>query len=147
ETEPVGYWPRWEFVWSLTAFSAVLARLQPKPSGRPLVALSFAAGGAAVWSALVVGGVWLTWYHRPLDRLRAVVPGKIYMSAMPTARGLKLAHARHRFKTVINLFPEDTPYRSPRLPEELRFVEKYGLRYVGSPSDVESANDFLDLTL
>ncbi len=42
--------------------------------------------GAAGWLALVAAGIWLTWYHRPLARLRAVVPGTIYISAMPTAR-------------------------------------------------------------
>ena len=82
--------------------------------------------GASAWYALVVGGIWMTWYHRPLDQLRTVEPGKIFISAMPTARGLEIAHGRHRFKTIINVFPEDTAQRSPRLPEELAFVDAVG---------------------
>ena len=63
----------------------------------------------AAWLVLVVAGIDLTWYHRPLARLKVVEPGKIYMSAMPTLRGpgsrLMLGI---RFRTIINLFPEET---------------------------------------
>jgi hypothetical protein len=145
--EPIGYWPRWEFVWGLVAFAALLLRTFPRANlNRRRLVLRFTSG-ALVWYGLVAGGIWLTWYHRPLERLRAVVPGKIYISAMPSYNGLVLAQERHRFKTIINLFPEDTPQRSPKLPQELRFVKERGLRYVASPSDVEASNDFLDLTL
>jgi hypothetical protein len=149
DVEPFGYWPRWAFVWALVAFALALVRLMPERSparpSRASLALPLAAAG--IWCALVVGGITLTWYHRPLDRLRAVVPGKIYMSAMPTAKGLEVANARHHFKTIINLFPEDTSLRSPRLPAELKFAETHNVRYVGSPTGVSSSNDFLDLTL
>ena len=40
-----------------------------------------------------------------------------------------------RGRTVINLFPEYTPERSPLLPDELRFVRDHGLAYVGSEQD------------
>ena len=71
------------------------------------------------------------------------------MSAMPTLRGLEVAHARHRFRTIINLFPEDTPLRSPLLPDELKFAREHGIHYVGSPSDPSepASNAFLDQTL
>ena len=145
--EPAGYWPRWAFVWALVLYAAMLLRLWPgRPPGLRAGAV-MAAGGSGLWFALVVGGVWLSWYHRPLERLREVVPGKIFISAMPTARGLEIAQARHHFKTIINLFPEDTPLRSPRLPEELRFVAQHHLRYVRSPASVADSDDFLDLTL
>lgn len=62
-------------------------------------------------------------------------------------RGLEIAQRRHRFKTIINLFPEDTPQRSPRFDEELRFAREHGLTYVLSPSDISSSNAFLDKTL
>jgi hypothetical protein len=148
--EPAGYWPRWAFVCGLVAFSAALVRILPRDRERGngwRVALRLGLGGVIAWYALVAAGIGLTWYHRPIERLRAVVPGRIYMSAMPTRRGLEIAQARHHFKTIINLFPEDTPWRSPRLPEETEFAERHGLRYVGSPSDVASSNAFLDLTL
>lgn len=146
--EPVGYWPRCAFAFGLLAFDLALVR-----AGLPLLPnvltrrIAVAGFSVASWFVLVAGGIGLTWYHRPLERLRTVVPGRIYISAMPTERGLAIAHSRHHFKTIINLFPEDTPLRSPRLPEELRFARSHGIRYVGSPSDEESANRFLDQTL
>ncbi|WP_406696123.1 protein tyrosine phosphatase [Singulisphaera sp. Ch08] len=148
--EPVGYWPRWSFVLGLLAFDLALLKAIPKPPApapsRIRVATSLGLSSLA-WFALVVGGISLTWYHRPLSRLRTVVPGKIYISAMPTKRGLEVAQARHHFKTIINLFPEDTPQRSPILPDELQFAKEHGIQYVGSPSDEESSSRFLDQTL
>jgi hypothetical protein len=148
--EPAGYWPRWAFVGALVAYASALVRVMPPRTdrARKLCALAgYSLAGVGVWYALVAGGIGLTWYHRPIDRLRAVVPGKIYISAMPTARGLEVANGRHHFKTIINLFPEDTPLRSPRLPQELRFARRNGIHYVGSPSDVALSNAFLDETL
>ena len=145
--QPFGYWPRWEFVLGLAAFSCLLLRVFPRANlDRRRLVLQVAAG-LPVWYGLVLCGIWLTWYHRPIERLRTVVPGRIYMSAMPTYKGLVVAQQRHHFKTIINLFPEDTPLRSPRHPDELRFAKGHGVRYVGSPSDVSSSNAFLDLTL
>jgi predicted protein tyrosine phosphatase len=146
--EPVGYWPRWALVWGLIAFDLALVRALPALG--PWVhwrrwALTF--GGGAAWFGLVVGGIWLTWYHRPLSRLHTVEPGKIYISAMPTARGLAIAQARRHFKTIINLFPEDTPERSAHLPEELEFARAHGIRYIGNTSDAAASDAFLDRTL
>jgi hypothetical protein len=146
--EPVGYWPRWALVWSLIAFGLALVRLMP-PLGirsRPR-RVGVWLLGASAWYALVVAGIGLTWYHRPLARLRAVEPGKIFISAMPTARGLEVAHQRHKFKTIINVFPEDTPQRSPILPDELAFVRSHGIHYLGNSSDVDDSDAFLDETL
>ena len=147
--EPVGYWSRCAFALALVAFSAALVRLQPTGPGtkRWLARACHASAGVVLWCILVLSGIELTWYHRPIDRLRTVVPGRIYMSAMPTARGLEVAQSRHHFKTIINLFPEDTPYRSPRLPDELRFASTHNVTYYGSPADAASSNEFLDLTL
>ncbi len=149
DVEPFGYWPRWAFVWALVAFCAALVRLQPiRHEARPRRALLLRVGcGISIWFVWVAAGIELTWFHRPIDRLRAVVPGKIYMCAMPTARGLEIAQNRHHFKTIINLFPEDTPYRSPILPDELRFAREHGVSYHGSPAEVSASNAFLDETL
>jgi len=174
--EPEGYWPRWAMIWGLLAFDLGLVielahglrsaekwedivtdRAGTTPPDPP-----FARGGKnrvrpllvlplllPSWLLLVVAAIALTWYHRPLARLKVVEPGRIYISAMPTLRGLKVAHARHPFRTIINLFPEVTPFGSPLLPDELRFAREHGIRYVGSPADPsESASSaFLDLTL
>ncbi len=113
----MGYWPRWSFLIGLMAFDLALLKAIPKPPApsRLRVATSLSLS-TLVWFVLVAGGVGLTWYHRPLSRLRTVEPGKIYISAMPTKRGLEVAQQRHHFKTIINLFPEDTPLRHPLLP-------------------------------
>jgi hypothetical protein len=148
--EPAGYWPRWALVWALIAFALVLVRLFP-PLPPPLRTWLGCAGlglvGASAWFALVCGGIGLTWYHRPLARLRTVAPGKVYISAMPTPRGLEIAYRRHHFKTIINLFPEDTPLRSPLYPQERAFARAHGIHYIVSPSDVASSDAFLDETL
>ncbi len=146
--EPAGYWPRWAFVWGQIAFSLAMVRLFPPLGirGWPGKA-SLGLVGASAWLMLVVGGVWLTWYHRPLARLRTVEPGKIFLSAMPTARGLEVAQRRHHFKTIINVFPENTPLRSPILPDELAFARAHGIRYLGNPSDSDASDAFLDETL
>jgi protein tyrosine phosphatase (PTP) superfamily phosphohydrolase (DUF442 family) len=146
--EPAGYWPRWCLVWSLIAFGLALVRLFPTLGlGSWRWRLGVGVLGTSAWYALVVAGIALTWYHRPLERLRTVEPGKIYISAMPTPRGLAIAQQRHHFKTIINLFPEDTPLRSPLFPQEQAFARAHGIHYVYSPADVASSNAFLDETL
>lgn len=143
---PPGYLPRWAFAIGMAAFALGLVRALPLPArGWRRPALLTTAGAA--WCALAVLGIDLTWYHRPISRLRTVVPGRIYLSAMPTYRGLEVARGRHKFKTIINLFPEDTPLRSPYFPEELRFVREHNINYVRSPVGVAEADAFLDRTL
>jgi predicted protein tyrosine phosphatase len=147
--EPQGYWPRWSMIGGMFAFMLVLA-IEIIPVSRLFSQRWLLLPvGSACWLALVVSGIWLTWYHRPLARMKEVVPGKIYISAMPTRRGLEVAQRRHHFRTIINLFPEQTAQRSPLLPDELRFVRDHKIRYVSSPSDAsESASSaFLDQTL
>jgi protein tyrosine phosphatase (PTP) superfamily phosphohydrolase (DUF442 family) len=105
-------------------------------------------GALVAWAVLVAGGLALIWLHRPLDRFRAIVPGRIFISGMPTRRGLEVAHRRHRFKTIVNLFPEDLPgLRSPLLDDEVRFAHAHGITYVGSPAGAAQADAFLDRTL
>ncbi len=149
--EPLGYWPRWSYTLGILAFDLALVGML---TGAPRPAFSrralLATGGAAGWFALVVGGIWITWYHRPLNRLKTVESGKIYMSAMPTKEGLEVAQARHHFKTIINLFPENTRLRSPRLPDELKFAKDHGIRYIGNPArenEDDESSAFLDSTL
>ena len=148
--EPQGYWPRWSMIGGLVAFVLlILIELVPvsRSFGRRWLVVS--AGRRAGWLALVVSGIWLTWYHRPLARLKEVVPGKIYISAMPTRLGLEIAQNRLHFRTIINLFPEQTSQRSPLLPDELQFVRDHDIRYVSSPSESSEAasSAFLDQTL
>ncbi|WP_422926433.1 protein tyrosine phosphatase [Singulisphaera sp. PoT] len=149
--EPLGYWPRWAYTLGMLAFDLALVKLLlgipvPKFSRR----LAITTVGALGWFGLVVGGIWMTWYHRPLSRLKTVEPGKIYMSAMPTKKGLEVAHARHQFKTIINLFPENTHLRSPKLPDELQFAKEHGIRYVGNPAfenEEDESSSFISSTL
>src|SRR5262249_6542890 len=137
--EPTGYWPRFAMIWGLLAFDlGLLIELIPCLRSRGS-RWSMAILAPVGWLALVVLGIDLTWYHRPLARLKVVVPDRIYISAMPTRRGLEIAHQRHRFRTIINLFPEETPQRSPLLRDELEFVRPHGLRYLASPSDSSPA--------
>src|SRR5262249_32516777 len=87
--------------------------------------------------------------HRPLARMKVVVPDRIYLSAMPTPRGLAIAQERRHFKTIINLFPEDTPFRSPYHDDELKFAREHGITYLGSPSDPtpDASHEILNQTL
>jgi protein tyrosine phosphatase (PTP) superfamily phosphohydrolase (DUF442 family) len=147
--EPVGYWPRWAMIWAMLAFDlGVLIEVAPLIETRRRLLLSLPLVPAA-WLLLVVGAIDLTWYHRPLARLRAIEPGKIYMSAMPTLKGLEVEQARLRFRTIINLFPEATAQGSPRLPDELKFAKQQGIQYLGSPSGASdvASSAFLDETL
>jgi hypothetical protein len=147
--EPAGYWPRWAMIAALLAFDlGLLIELVPRlrsPRWRWAVGLL----AAPVWIGLVAFGIAVTWYHRPLARLKVVVPDRIYISAMPTPRGLAIAQERRHFRTFINLFPEDTPWRSPFHEDELKFAREHGIRYVGSPSDPspEASDAFLTQTL
>jgi len=143
--EPAGYWPRVAFDLGMIGFGLALIRFRPLEgsSGRPWPKL----GMASAWAGLIVGGVALTTYHRPLARLRPVVPGRIYISAMPTYRGLALERDRIGFKTIINLFDESSAQASPLHADEIRFVREHGLRYLGSPSDGMESDRFLDETL
>jgi hypothetical protein len=147
DREPIGFWPRWVFVWGLLAWAFALVRMAPPaPEGRLRGAV------LAVLVLLSLGldftGRGLFWYQRPLHRLRELVPGRIYVCAMPTYEGLTLAQRRHHFRTIINLFPEHTPERSPLLPEELRFVQDHGLTYVANEStDDPSGEAFIARTL
>ena len=119
---------------------------------RPLDGLAPAGSGrGSGWRrpgrVLVVAGIGLTIYHRPLARLQAVVPGRIYISAMPTYRGLAIEQERLHFRTIINLFDESSTQASPCHADEIRFVREHGLRYLGSPSDGMESDRFLDETL
>jgi hypothetical protein len=145
--EPIGFWPRWVYVWGLFAWAFALVRVvPPAPPG---------------WSrALIVGlmllvslgldftGRGLFWYQRPIARLREMVPGRLYLSAMPTYLGLKLAQDRYHFRTIINLYPEYTPEQSPHWKDELRFAREHGLNYVGNESpEGAGGEDFVAQTL
>jgi hypothetical protein len=133
DIEPFGFWPRWMYVWGLFAWAFVLVRLAPAaPPGWSRNGI--VAAMIAVSLSLDFAGRGVFWYQRPIHRLREVDPGRIYLSAMPTYAGLKLAQERYHFRTIINLFPENTPEQSPHWPDELRFAREHGLNYVGNPA-------------
>ena len=145
--EPLGFWPRWIYVWGLLAWALALLQVVPRaPAGLPRAAVI--AGLVLIWLGLDFTGRGIFWYQRPIHRLREVVPDRIYISAMPTHWGLELAQQRHHFRTIINLFPEYTPERSPLWPDELRFVREHGLNYVGNePDDDPTGGEFIARTL
>jgi hypothetical protein len=147
--EPRGYWPRWAMIWALLSFDLGLVLEIVRSAGSRTTAWLGAVLAIPLWLGLVLLGIALTWYHRPLARLKEVVPQRIYISAMPTRRGLEVALSRQHFRTIINLFPEDTPQRSPLLGDELRFASEHRIRYVCSPSDPSptASNAFLSKTL
>jgi protein tyrosine phosphatase (PTP) superfamily phosphohydrolase (DUF442 family) len=145
---PTGYWPRWAFVWGLMAFNFALIHAlagQGVPNWR--FAVRWTLVSAVPWAVLAYFGISLAWFHRPLERLREVDQGKLYISAMPTYQGLQVAYDRHNFKTIINIFPEDTYQRSPRLPDEHRFVKEHGIRYVEASAADNDSDEFLDMCL
>ncbi|WP_435018989.1 protein tyrosine phosphatase [Tundrisphaera sp. TA3] len=143
--EPAGYWPRCAFDLGVLAF--VLALIRLRPVGVVIPHRKLALGLAAGWAGTVLIGLGVVTLHRPLSRLRAIVPGRIYMSAMPTYTGLKIEQERLHFRTIINLFDETSPQRSPRHEDELRFARENGIHYLGSPADGMESDRFLDETL
>lgn len=143
--EPIGYWPRWCLIWGMMAFGTVLIRLQPELRGGRW--LSRYAPAAIACLALIWGGLRVIEHHRVIPRLRTVVPGRVYISAMPDYRTLSIAQERHHFKTIINLFPENTPQRSPLLDGEYRFAQERGLTLVMNPGDPAGSDEFLQKTL
>lgn len=145
--EPVGYWPRAFMILGLLAWCSVLVRLLPMGGPLRFRAMAYGAAACLAWYGMVKTGIEVTWLHRPLARMRTIEPGKLYISAMPDTRGLEIAWRRHHFKTIINLFPEDTPLRSPLWPQELKFVREHGIRYLRSPADAASSDAFLEETL
>jgi protein tyrosine phosphatase (PTP) superfamily phosphohydrolase (DUF442 family) len=147
DREPYAFWPRWLYVWGLLAWALALARVAPK-ARLTLRRCAILVVLVAISLGLDFAGRGLFWYQRPLHRLREIVPGRLYLSAMPTYEGLKLAQARHHFRTIINLFPEHTPEQSPHWPDELRFVREHGLKYVGNPSsDARCGEEFVAQTI
>ncbi len=133
DREPTGFWPRWFYVWGLFAWAFALVKVVPTAPPRwPRTVIC----GLMVLVSLGLDftGRGLFWYQRPIARLREVVPGRLYLSAMPTYVGLKMAQERYHFRTIINLYPEYTPEQSPHWRDELRFAREHGLNYVGNES-------------
>lgn len=132
DREPFGFWPRWIYVWGLFAWAFAVLRLTPQATPgwtrRGVVTALIVA-----WIGLDVVGRGIFWYQRPISRLREIEPGVLYLSAMPTYRGLTLAHERIGFKTIINLFPEFTPEQSPHWPDEQRFARENGIALYNQP--------------
>ena len=148
--EPVGYWPRWAYAWGLLAFDFAMIRALPARARSGFwPAIGSLTTRTAGWVGLVAVGISLAWLHRPIDRFKEVVPGRIFVSGMPAGRGLAIAQARHHFRTIINLFPEDSPQlrRSPLLDAEREFAREHGIRYVLAPVEASKGDAFQAETL
>ena len=142
DREPIGFWPRWIYVWGLLAWSLALVQIVPRATASARWTRgAIVASLVLLWLGIDFTGRGLLWHQRPLHRLREVVADRIYLSAMPTYQGLELAQERHHFRTIINLFPERTPERSPLLPDELRFAREHGLNYVGNDQDDDRSGE------
>jgi len=146
DREPSGFWPRWIYVWGMFAWAFAVLRLTPRATPgwrrRAVVTTLIVA-----WLGLDVLGRGIFWYQRPISRLREIEPGVLYLSAMPTYRGLKLAHERIGFKTIINLFPEFTPEGSPHWPDEQRFARENGIALYNQPPTDPTGERYVQQTL
>lgn len=141
DPDPTGYWPRWALILGLTLFLGGLIRVFPFQRRREALWLSLGLKSLqfSAVAGLILLGLWSIWLHRPLNRLKVIEPGRVYISAMPTYGGLEVAQARHQFKTIINLFNENGRQRHPNSPDEKRFVAERGLRYIERPdADTDS---------
>jgi len=146
DPEPREFWPRWFFVWGLLAWSFALLRVAPQaPPG--WTRRGAVAGLVVAWLALDFLGRGIFWYQRPIHRLHEIVPGKLYLSAMPTYQGLKIAQERHHFKTIVNLFPEYTKMRSPHWPDEQRFAREHGIACYNQPEGDPTGEQFVKDTM
>jgi len=136
DPEPWGYWTRWAMISSMAIVLAALIgqwkELEAATPALPGRMRRWQPGLAAVGLALLLvqGGYYIHWLHWPIPRFKVIIPGQLYVSAMPPPDGLALAAERHHFKTIINLFNEDTPQRHPNFPKELAYAQSHGIRYV-----------------
>lgn len=150
DPEPWGYWPRWAMIVAMIIVdSALLGRLTAResaPGTQRNVAYRPIFVSVCLVFAVIQAGYYVHWLHWPISRLKVVVPGQLYCSAMPSPEGLAVAHARHGFKTIINLFNEDTPQRHRDYPAELAFAEANGIRYVRADGSSQGV-DFVRKTL
>ncbi|WP_165249949.1 protein tyrosine phosphatase [Paludisphaera soli] len=134
DREPFGYWPRWVFVWAMLAWAFAMLRLAPRAEpGRRGVLIAVLLIATSLGLDVVGRGIF--WYQRPIARLREIIPGRLYLSAMPTYRGLQIAQDRYHFKTILNLFPEFTPAASPHWPDEQRFARENGILCYNQPPE------------
>lgn len=150
DPEPWGYWPRWAMVVAMVIVDSALAnRLATAglflTGPRRTRILRTATVGLTVF-AIIQTGFYVHWLHWPIPRLKVIVPGQLYSSAMPPPDGLALAHSRHGFKTIINLFNEDTPQRHPDYPAEFEYARKNGILYIRADGTSQGV-DFVRKTL
>lgn len=145
DREPFGYWPRWVYVWGMLAWAFAMLRVAPVAAvaRRGLVVAAL----IAVSLGLDLFGRGVFWYQRPIARLREIIPGRLYLSAMPTHAGLALAQPRYHFKTIINLFPEFTKEGSPHWPDELAFARANGITCLTQTPEDPTGVDSVPRTL
>ena len=136
DPEPWGYWTRWAMISSMGIVLGMLISiwksqpLQSLPAVNPKRKLQFNLAALGLTFILIQAGYYIHWLHWPIPRFKVIIPGQLYVSAMPPPKGLALAAQRHHFKTIINLFNEDSPQRHPNFPKELAYAQSHGIRYV-----------------
>lgn len=135
DPEPWGYWQRWGMVVSMSiVVAALIGQLKEifaaSPEAGPKHLRRLGIGAISLIFVLIQAGYYIHWLHWPIPRFKVVIPGQLYVSAMPPPAGLALANERHHFKTIVNLFNEDTPLRHPNFPKELAYAQSHGIRYV-----------------
>lgn len=84
---------------------------------------------AAVPALLYAVAQAVLWVQYPLPALHAVVPGKLYRAGLPGAWGLRLAHERYGFSTIVGM-------RTGGLPDyERRFARQHGVHLINPHLD------------
>ena len=61
----------------------------------------------------VVSGIWLTWYHRPLARLKEVVPGRSISARCPRGSAWRSLKVVIIFARSSTFFPSRLPSAAP----------------------------------
>jgi hypothetical protein len=135
DPEPWGYWPRWGMIAAMIiALAAIVNQLPSVTTQVSGVSQGHRRRMAILCGvfvlAVVQSGYYLHWLHWPIPRFKVIIPGQLYVSAMPPPKGLALANERHQFETIINLFNEDTPQRHPNYPAEVAYAKSHGIKYV-----------------
>lgn len=150
DPEPWGYWPRWAMIAAMLIVLIAILNQFDGQTAPEFGAIRQPRRRSALISAVAVfliiqGGYYLHWLHWPIPRLKVAIPGQLYFSAMPPPKGLALANERHHFKTIINLFNEDTPLRHPDYPAEFAYAKANGIKYVRADGTMYG-EDFIEST-
>ena len=131
--EPPGYWPRWAMIWALFAFNlAIVIELAPGVRSKGRLAASDSARCRRVACAGGRGRLAFVVSPSAGPSQSRRTGSNLHQRNADLAR-TRAAQGRHRFRTIINLFPEDTPQGSPLLADELKFAREHGIHTSEAP--------------